>query len=343
MDGESMVDLLPKSRGPGVIVAGVARSGTSWVAKGLSFAKGYTYYREPDNFDYVPGAREGFDWLYLPAAPGPATNDLGYRAHMERALTGRLATAFVMREDPGPLFARLDPRWRILGEKIPLLWFRRPGRLVKLVRSNLALDWLAARFPEMRQVYVIRHPCGQYASWRRLGWTPHPERLLASPELIRHHLAPHVERLRTASSFWERAGAWWGAINSVVYRQLHRCPQRFIVQYEWLCQDPNARFRELYRLLGLEWTAGADAFLTHANQGGDEHPYSLLRDAAQRPGRWKQELTEAEVRECRLAAAPFDLPYYPDLQGDSPTAARATSIQAPGILGGPIRDGDTNG
>lgn len=337
-----MADLWPKLRGPGVIVAGIARGGTSWVAKGLSFAKGYTYYREPDNFEYVPGAREGFESLYLPAAPEPVTDDLGYRAHMERALTGRVPTAFVMKEDPGPLFARLEPRWWTLGEKIPLLWFRRPGRLVKLVRSNLALDWLATRFPEMRQVYIIRHPCGQYASWRRLGWMPHPERLLASPPLMRDHLAPHIERLRTANSFWERAGVWWGAVNSVVYRQSRRCPQRLIVQYEWLCQDPNAHFRELYRLLGLEWTPEADAFLTHSNQDGDEHPYSLVRDATQRPGRWKQELTDAEVRECRLAAAPFDLPYYPDLQGDSATAAGTPPPLSPGILNGSTGGGDPN-
>jgi CheY-like chemotaxis protein len=32
-----------------VIVGGFARSGTSWLAKSLSFARGFTYYREPDN------------------------------------------------------------------------------------------------------------------------------------------------------------------------------------------------------------------------------------------------------------------------------------------------------
>ena len=40
-----------------VIVAGFPRSGTSWLAKGLSFAPGFTYYREPDNYDRVDGPR----------------------------------------------------------------------------------------------------------------------------------------------------------------------------------------------------------------------------------------------------------------------------------------------
>ena len=33
-----------------VVVAGFPRSGTSWLAKCLSFAPGFTHYREPDNF-----------------------------------------------------------------------------------------------------------------------------------------------------------------------------------------------------------------------------------------------------------------------------------------------------
>ncbi len=39
-----------------VIVVGFPRSGTSWLAKCLSFAPDFTYYREPDNFNFVPGA-----------------------------------------------------------------------------------------------------------------------------------------------------------------------------------------------------------------------------------------------------------------------------------------------
>ena len=52
-----------------VIVAGSSRSGTSWLAKGLSFAPGFTYYAEPDNYDRVDVAEERFAWLYLTADP----------------------------------------------------------------------------------------------------------------------------------------------------------------------------------------------------------------------------------------------------------------------------------
>ena len=59
-----------------VVVAGFPRSGTSWLAKGLSFAPGFTYYREPDNFNFVPGAEERFRQP-LPRPPSTTTPPTG--------------------------------------------------------------------------------------------------------------------------------------------------------------------------------------------------------------------------------------------------------------------------
>ena len=73
-----------------VIVAGLPRSGTSWLAKGLSFAPGFSYYREPDNYDRVALAQERFAWLYLTAEQ----DDPEYHDLMTRACEGRIATAF---------------------------------------------------------------------------------------------------------------------------------------------------------------------------------------------------------------------------------------------------------
>ena len=89
---------------------------------------------------------------------------------MTRACAGNVATAFTMREDPGPLLSRLGGPGRALGERLPFLFLRRRHVLLKLVFANLNLTWLSANFPEARQLVVLRHPCGQFASWRRLGW-----------------------------------------------------------------------------------------------------------------------------------------------------------------------------
>jgi hypothetical protein len=104
-----------------IIVAGFPRSGTSWLAKGLSFAPGFTYYREPDNYEFVPEAEKRFANLYLTAEH----DDLAYRRHLTRAAAGEVATSRTMRQDPGPLLRFLGGPGRALGERYPFLFFRK--------------------------------------------------------------------------------------------------------------------------------------------------------------------------------------------------------------------------
>ena len=128
---------------------------------------------------------------------------------MTRACAGRIATAFTMREDPGPLLRPFGAPGRWLGERIPVLFRRKPDVLLKLVFANLNLDWLGARFPQARQLCVLRHPCGQFESWRRLGWEPRPDRLLEIPQLVADHLQPFADLLRRAQRV---LGAGGGAL-----------------------------------------------------------------------------------------------------------------------------------
>lgn len=296
-----------------MVVAGLPRSGTSWLARGLSFAKGLTYYREPDNDDHVPGAQPRFRHLYLPAG----SHDEEYRAHMERTFSGQVATHFTLSQDPGPLLRRLPKTWWPIGDRAPALFCRGRDGLVKLVNSNLALDFLSERFPDTRQVYIVRHPCGQFASWQRQGWTPKPERLLEDPRLLEDHLAPVADHIRNARGFWEKAGVWWGAVNRVVNRQSEQRPERLVLTFEWLCAAPLDHYRTLYDRLGLEWTAASEQFLQESNRPttkGDKQPYSLVRDASHEATKWKREVGADDIAACRAAVEPFELPHYPDFE-----------------------------
>lgn len=314
-----------------VIVAGFPRSGTSWLAKGLSYAPGFTYYREPDNHDRVPQARERFAWLYLTADQ----DDREYRELITRACAGRIATAFTMREDPGPLLGPLGAAGLWLGERVPALFRRQPGVLLKLVFASLNLDWISARFPAARQLYIVRHPCGQFESWRRLGWEPRPGRLLENPRLVADHLHPFESVLRRARTFWERAGALWAATTLVVHRQTRPGGSREIVAYEWLCGEPLERFRRLYAGLGLDWTPRAERFLTRSNQEGAGWAYALERVSARQVDGWRPRLTQGEIDACRRFVEPFGLPYYPDFEpavetvtGEPPASSAAPSPRA---------------
>jgi hypothetical protein len=292
-----------------VIVAGFPRSGTSWIAKTLSFARGFTYYREPDNIDMVPEAEERFRWLYLTGEH----DDPAYRRLMTRALEGRVATRFTMREDPGPLIGTLGVG-RQLAERLPVLFFRKRHVLVKLVNASLNLAWFSANFPDARQVFVVRHPCGQFESWQRLGWTPEPRLMLENPRLVADHLHPFVDLIGGARTFWERAGALWAATVHVVHRQTEREGGRLIVAYEWLCADPLPGYQDLHVRLDLSWTPGAERFIRASDTEADPGTYSMRRRTATQIDKWKQRLSREDIDACRRFVEPFELPYYPGFE-----------------------------
>jgi len=293
-----------------VVIAGLPRSGTSWLAKGLSFAPGFTYYREPDNWEHVPGAERRFIFLYLDREH----DDPAYRRLLTRACAGQVATSYTMSENPGPLLRFLGRPGRRLGEWCPLLFFRKPHVLVKLVHASLNLAWLSATFPHAPQLYILRHPCGQFASWKRLGWEPQLERLLDNPRLVADHLDPFKDLIRSARGYWERVGAYWGATLYVVHRQSAAGDRRRIVAYEWLCQDPLPRFRELYCQLELGWTPEAERFIRESNTEGDGRSSSLNRLAIDQVDDWKKRLSREDIEACRRFVQPFGLPYYPDFE-----------------------------
>lgn len=274
----------------------------------LSFAPGFTYYREPDNPDLVPGARWAFRWLYLPSG----ASDPAYAAHMTPALRHGLVTQSTMTEDRGPLLRWLPPQVaHPVAARLPSLYLRRRGILTKLTFSSLTLEWIAETFPHARQVHLIRHPCGTFASWRRLGWEPRPTRLLEDERLVADHLAPYARVLEQAEGFWERAGAEWAAVTLVVTRQAVAHPDWSLVPYEWLCLDPQPRFRAVLDALGVPFTRAGRRFLERSDRGGDRRMHSLRRAARQEVGRWQHELDPDDVRACRRVVEQFELPWYP--------------------------------
>lgn len=293
-----------------VVISGLPRSGTSWTGKALSFAPGFTYYREPDNSDFVTDAPGPAYWnLYL----GAGDEHPVYGPHIKRALSGEVANNFTLFEDYGPIVRHMPAQLRGIAEHWPALYLRKPNVLVKLIRSNLALDWIAGRYPDSRIVSLVRHPVGQFESYRKQGWEPaDPAGLLTDERLVADHLAPFVEHIRGARSFWERAGAFWGAVNLVVYRQAQAGDTHSIVPFEWLCRDAPAHMRLLYDHLGLRWTEKAEAFLTAKPGRTDGDPYSLDRDSRAQIDKWRNSVQQKDIDACRAFAEPFGLPVYDD-------------------------------
>lgn len=224
-----------------VLVAGIPRSGTTWVGRVLGQADGACYVHEPDNHLVRPEA-----WW--------AKRRLGA---FPRLLPGQ----------PAPDYERLF-RVAFAGGARPSLlstWARAGDVVVKSIFCARSLDWLAERF-EPAVVVVERHPFAVIGSWAVLGWNGF---LDADPAAVAECRAAFgVEPPRNGASWVDRAAWHFGFLSSLLGRTRDLHPEWQVVSHETLCAGPEVEFEDLCARLGLRFGAGARRFLLASNRPG---------------------------------------------------------------------------
>jgi hypothetical protein len=160
---------------------------------------------------------------------------------------------YIRPENDDPNF--VEPAKAIVSGRINDAWidqFNRnmfPNkRLIKEIRANLFLGWLKARFPELRLVLVLRHPCSDALSRTLLGWRIDLDELWAQTDLMADFLAPFAQVMQAAEDDFERHVVLWCIENYVAFGQLS-IDDCCIVYYERLCGQPQAETERLFRFL----------------------------------------------------------------------------------------------
>jgi hypothetical protein len=311
MDRESTtmqrpVAAAPLGRPDRILVLGVARSGTTWLAAALGKTEGARVINEPDNVDADPardaGGRLGF-------GPYPIL-DRGQRAPQFRALWDLSFAARVPRNGwqlkVGRLVLRLprrlrDPFLRRSAQAVSALPGRAPHVVVKSIYAMLAVDWIAANY-QPRIIVIQRNPLNVISSWAELG--VHGFDLLARPRIADRYL----HRLGVVppgpdASQLQRIAAWVGVLTTVLNEELERHPDWLLVTHEYLCADPETRIREVCEWAGLTWTPDAASFLAESNRPGEG--FSSVRITRDQPDRWRRRLSDEQVVEIEEVLAQF--------------------------------------
>ena len=165
------------------IIVGSGRSGTTWVQDALAQANGYATVFEPLHPEAIP-AMAAYAGRYLRAED--RCDEL--ESYLQGVFSGRTRNAWITyRVRPDRLAfrakrltdARLTHEWLMRWKK----FFRNYARyrrdqgkplLVKFIRANLMLPWLASHF-SVRIAAVVRHAGAVVESKMRLGgddWEP---------------------------------------------------------------------------------------------------------------------------------------------------------------------------
>ncbi len=142
-----------------IAVFGSIRSGSTWLAEVLSSLDGHLQIFEPLHPDYVPEAKKSLPNQKPAYMPADQEWQVGKKM-FERILSGKVINSWTMSQ---------SSLMKVLKAK---------RLVVKFVRGNLLLEWVATNLDILSPILVIRHPCAIVASHLNKGWSPDKRRLL---------------------------------------------------------------------------------------------------------------------------------------------------------------------
>lgn len=316
-------------------MAGIPRSGTTWVGQALAAHPAVTYVHEPDNCELDCFAPVGTAGMEVLPRPRPGARHLRYRLTWELAFRGGFPRTGILGW-VGYLAPRLPRRIRgpLLLGTAALAARRRPPEgwcMVKTVRVPFSLAWVA-EVSGAQVLLVVRHPLNMLAGWRRLGWGAYG--LVAYPP-VRTRLEPLG--LWPPPAAGTVADTTWTLCTLLLFHEEAAAahPGWWRVRHEHLCNDPVQGFRRLVAAMGLEWSATVADVLIAADVEGEG--WEVRRRAQHQLAVWRRLPAadlEAAVRVlARFADAvpPIFRPYLAEIDG-SPAPGRQSPGGAADIL-----------
>ena len=252
-----------------IVVAGTARSGTTWLGDLIASQVPCRILFEPFHPELVPEYR-GFNYFQYMR---PGTENPKFQSFAQKVFTGEIRNRWIDRQNE-----RIFPH----------------VRLVKEIRANLALKWLHDHFPEVPIVLLIRHPCAVVCSRMELGWATDLDikPLLAQPELIEDHLLPYMDLIKNAKTMEEKHTIIWCVGNLVPYKQFNLGEVK-IVYYENLCTQPENELPALFEFIGQTYTKSVIDIINQPSQT-TKLTSAIVRGTDKIEG-WKKKLRPSQI------------------------------------------------
>jgi hypothetical protein len=271
-----------------MIVAGTARSGTTWLGEIVASQVSCRVMFEPFQPDKVRAYRRFHYFQYL----RPAQDDPAMSSFCDAVFTGRIRDAWIDRE-----LATLRPEYR----------------LVKEIRANLLLGWIARRYPEIPLLFVVRHPCAVVQSRLELGWATDTDiaSFLRQPDLVEDFLRDRMDLIRSTRTDAGKHALIWCISNLVPLRQFGAggLPTVF---YEDLCTQPEIEIPRIFEILRQPYDETVFSSLALASSSARGR--RAVVDPLERASSWRHRLSASQVAEVLAIVDAFGLG---DLDGES--------------------------
>jgi len=268
-----------------ILIFGSIRSGSTWLAEVLSSIEGHVQVFEPLHPGHVPVIKRVFNYPnpYIPVTESwPEGHSL-----IKRILSGKLINSWVM--------SQASIRDVLKAKRL----------VIKFVRGNLLLEWVAVNMKVMTPILVIRHPCAIVASQLSKGWNSGIKRQLNHPYLDRY---PEIrERCADLSEPEEVAALTWCIRYHAPLMAQHPYPF-LLVSYEKLVRDGRQELERIFKALDIPLGREAISHLYKPSDTVVENSQIVMgRDPL---AGWKEKLSQVQIDNILAVLKIFDLDFY---------------------------------
>jgi hypothetical protein len=299
-----------------ILVTGAHRSGTTWIGKMLAADPCTAYISEPLNVWHRPGVfrvpvKYWYQYICDENESGylPAFNELlEFEYHLWKEIRSLRSVKDFLR----------------MGRDFRTFYYGlEEGRraLVKDPFAVFSATWFARKL-KFQVLISVRHPLAFASSLKRLNWSFDFKDLLDQPLLMRDHLELYRSQMESVNSqdVIGQSALLWKMIYQTVHSSLSSNPDFILVRHEDLSRDPVNGFRNLYTMLGLDYTHHVEK--TILDSSSSENPMELSRkkvhgvrlDSRANVENWKKRLTDDEIQRVRKVTEETSQLFYTDAE-----------------------------
>jgi len=273
-----------------IILAGMGRSGTTWVAQTISNVNKYRFIFEPLHRRVT---NKEFKKQLTP-----------YKEINNNTWEG--LNSYLRPTDKNNIL--LNTFKEIFAGKIGNRWvdqYNRIGiynkRLIKFIKLNLMLNWIYRNFKEIPIVILLRHPCAVVASQKRQNWLNQLNYLISQKQLADDLLSPFKESIKKIKDPFQMKILEWCILNYVPLKQFKK-GEIHIAFYENFCTQPEQEVERLVSFVNKykNHNLMKEKTVKSFQNSMKNHPQGGLNN-------WKNHVTKKQIKESMKILSIFGL------------------------------------
>lgn len=262
-----------------LVIAGTARSGTTWLAQTINYNNKFRLIYEPFHCKVKYPNRTISESQYI----NEMNTNEKYVNNLNYILSGRI------RNKQADSFNS-----RLLYNRI----------MVKMVRGNFLLKWIHNLHPRLKIIYIIRHPLSTVLSQQKRQIRHTLNEILAQKQLVEDYLSEPLEHIHLKDlNEFEKYILYW-CINNYVVKEQFQSKGIYFVQYEEIFQNPQTEIKNIFNYLKERYTNKIFDTIKIPSFEADVHTTLKRRDPL---NTWKEDLSAKQIDSAVKILEKFNL------------------------------------